>query len=147
MQSHFQSFDQEFNNPENKFFYLVSATWLRKWKRYTSYDTIVQNNDPDEKWFGQVRPGKINADIVANDPTVSKYPDEDNYRNVLLKGGLVEKTDYQLITKAAWDVISNRYENIKVQRPAYELPNGTRYVEVILKKVIFNKCNLLNLLD
>jgi hypothetical protein len=65
----------------------------------------------------------------------------------LLKGELQDKTDYELITKAAWDVISNRYENIKVQRPAYELPNGTRYVEVILKKVIFNKNNILMLLD
>ena len=135
MHDFFQNFDRDFNDADNEYFYVISARWLRKWKKYTSYNAVVGNTDLDVRWFGQAPPGRINEDITEESPKFSKYPDENDYRNVFLKGELQEKRDYELLTRDAWNYISNRYEHIEVERPSFMLNNGMKSVEVSLKKV------------
>lgn len=142
MKNFFESFDQHFNDAANEYFFLLSADWLRKWKRYTSYDNVTRGNDPDPRWFGQVNPGQINENIINDEPGHGKYPDPSDYRNVFLKPELQDKRDYELITEAAWNYISKNYESIPIKRPSYMLPNGMKQVEVSLKQVPFKSINL-----
>lgn len=129
------NFEEEFNNPANEFFYVISAQWLRKWKRYTSYDNVIRGDQPDQKWFGQVQPDKINEDILKDSHGYAKYASEDDYRNAILKDEIQEKRDYELITESTWNFIAEKYENAVIKRPAYAHPNGMRYVEVALKQI------------
>ena len=135
IKNHLDSFEQEFNNPANEFFYIISAAWLRLWKKYTSFENVVANTEVDPQHFGQVPPGKVNEDIVRTDPKFSLYPDLDDYRNVFLKEEMQEKVDYELITPALWSYISEKYEGITIKRPVFTTPNGMRFIEVNLKQV------------
>ncbi len=131
----FDSFEEEFQNLEREYFYVVSAHWLRSWKRYTSYERVTSNQDPDSEWFGQVFPGIINQDIIQNDASFIKYINEDDYRNVFLTEQLQERKDYELVTEAAWEYLAKNYENLPVRRYAYSNSLGQRSIEVALKKV------------
>lgn len=138
-----ESFDQEFNNPENAYCYVISAKWLRNWKAYTSYDDANREPQPDEDLHAKVCLEKINADIVQEPSRVAKYPEEDDCRNTFLKEQIQEKVDYELITEAAWNYLAKKYQNIPIKRPVYTRPNGMRYVEVALKQVRIKGINFL----
>jgi len=140
IKTHLDAFEQEFNNPANDFFYIISADWFRKWKKYTSFENVISDAPVDAQHFGQVAPGKINEDIIRTDPKFVKYPDPEDYRNVFLKEEMQEKRDYELITAALWTYLSEKYEGIVIKRPAYSVPNGMRFIEVNLKQV--NVCGL-----
>jgi len=135
IKTHLDSFEQEFNNPDNEFFYIISAQWLRLWKKYTSFESVIANSEVDSQHFGQIPPGKVNEDIVRTDPKFALYPDPDDYRNVFLKEEMQEKADYELITPALWSYISEIYEGIAIKRPVFTTPNGMRFIEVNLKQL------------
>lgn len=82
-----------------------------------------------------MQPGKINEDILKDSQGYAKYPDEDDYRNAILKDEIQEKRDYELITESTWNFIAEKYANAVIKRPAYTYPNGMRYIEVALKQV------------
>lgn len=138
MHQFFEGFNQAFNMPENESFYVISVKWLNKWKKYTSYDEVTKNRDPNLKWFGQTKPGRINEDIVEQNARFIRYPDDEDYRNIFLKEEIQEKRDYELITKDAWEFISSKYSNIAVERFAFTYANGMKAVEVRLKRVSYN---------
>jgi len=135
IKTHLDSFEQEFNNSANEFFYIISAQWLRLWKKYTSFENVIADSEVDPQHFGQIPPGKINEDIVRTDPKFALYPDPDDYRNVFLKEEMQEKADYELITPAFWSYISEKYEGIAIKRPVFTTPNGMRFIEVNLKQL------------
>lgn len=138
----FDAFEDEWNNPEQENYYVISAHWLRRWKRYTSYDNVTQGQEIDPQWFGQIEPGKINEDITRENPKFLKYPDVEDYRNVFLKEGVQDKRDYELISQATWEALAENYPSIAIRRKAYQLPNGMKAIEVALKQIqIVPICN------
>ena len=138
----FDQFDVEFNNPENTSFYVISQQWLNKWKQYVSYDNVTQDLEPNVQYFGQSHPGKINEDLIDDNPKfipLSTYPEDKSFTNVLLRDGLQEGRDYKLITEAAWNYLYNDYQGVTIKRPCRVFPNGEKQVEVRLKKVVYFK--------
>jgi len=139
----FDDFETEFTQGNHTAFYIVSTKWLNQWKKYVSYDEIIAGNEPNLNSFGQVNPGPVNEDIIDNDPRFvlfSGYPDDKSFTNVLLRDGIQEGRDYQLITEAAWESITKDYEGFAVKRPCKKLANGQTQVEVRLKKVLRKFC-------
>jgi len=137
MKMFFDAFEEEWNNPELDYYYILSTQWLKRWKRYTSYDNVTKGQEIDVQWFGQVEPGRINEDIVREHPCFLKYSEVDDHRNVFLKEGVQDQKDYILITRGAWEHISEKYPGIGIERKAFTNPNGMKSIEVILKQVIF----------
>lgn len=137
MKHFFNDFAEGCNDPETKHFFLISSEWLAKWKRFTSYDDVTKGYIPDIRNFMQVHPGKINEDIIEENPTFIKYPDDKDYLNIFLRTNLQYKKNYELLTENAWNYISKKYENIPIRRLAHVTSDGRRYAEVFLKKVVF----------
>lgn len=134
----FDDFDDAFRDPENTSFYVISQNWINEWKKYVSYDNVIQGLEPEKEFFGQEAPGKINEDIVDANPkflTFTGYPEDKSFTNVLLRDGLQEGRDYKLITGPTWRYLHKQYGGIPVKRPCKTFPNGQRQVEVRLKKV------------
>lgn len=144
----FESFETEFNDPKNSSFYIISRKWLDKWKRFVSFDAVTKGLNPNEQFFGQAHPGRINHDLIDDDPrfvSTLDYPEDKSFTNVLLKDALQEGRDYHLITEAAWEHLHKEYEGIAIKRPVRTFPNGQRQVEVRLKKVANLRIFSLNL--
>ena len=132
----FDSFEQEFLNENKNTCYVLSKKWLNNWKKYVSYDELTTNIEPNIKSFGQVHPGKINIDIVEESPEDLKYTDLDYYGNVYMRSKIQAEVDYILITEETWNFLKDKYDGITIRRPIFDLPDGSRRVEVILKQVI-----------
>ena len=132
----FDSFEQEFLNENKDVFYVISTKWLNCWKKYVSYDELAANKEPNLKFLGQIRPEKMNIDILEESSDDLKYVDLDYYGNVYLKPKIQAEVDYTLITEQAWNFLKDIYDGVTIKRPLFDLPDGSRRVEVTLKQVI-----------
>ena len=93
----FDEFEEEFNRQDTDFLYVLSAQWLRSWKRYVSYDLVTKGQEPDG-FFGQIKPGYMNDDLIIDDLSLYvTFPDSHDYKNVVLKDGVQAEKDYILI--------------------------------------------------
>lgn len=131
----FDKFEQEFVTAEVDFYHILSKRWFNKWKRYVSYDEITSGKEPNSQFFGQIKPGGMNEDIVVNPELAVKYSDENHYANVFLKDQLQADVDYIIISEAIWKELKAKYPGIEVKRPVITLPSGQKRVEVRLKSV------------
>lgn len=127
---------EQYLKSENDFVYVISTNWLKEWRQYTSYDQITQGELPDENWFGKYPPERINQDIIISKDHLIKYPEKDDYRNVIVREDVEENVDYKLIAEDTWKFFANRYDHIAIKRPVHLLPNGEKEVEVALKQVL-----------
>jgi ubiquitin carboxyl-terminal hydrolase 4/11/15 len=143
------AFETQFFDQNTEFFYVLSVKWFNKWKKYVGYDGYANNKDPDAKLLGQVKPGAINTDIVDESADQLKYSEPSHYANTYIVPKLQSELHYKLITEEAWNFFKGLYAGTEIKRPAYQLPDGSRRVEVQLKqvKVVIVNSSLLRSID
>lgn len=82
---------------------MLILRWLDNWKRYISYDEIINGKAPN-KYFGKINLEYINADII--DSKISKcfkyIPLNNHPWNTYMKDGLIEDVDYVIVDKEIW---------------------------------------------
>lgn len=115
--------------------YLLSKKWLSEWEKYVDYENIIAGKEPDFTHFGKNRPGMINDDIIQKNIRLLLNFTEPHPTNVLLKPDLVEGVDYINVSSDAIEWAVQRYGGKIIKRPILTSEDGSRKVEVYLKKV------------
>ena len=107
--------------------YIVSLSWLAKWRE--SPDPGPLNNRP----------------LVDNNSECLKLKEE-----VVLKRGLQEKLDYEIVPPKAWSYFSKRFgvlDNLVIPRKSLQLNSCETQVEVNLKPLQIVFCTPKKLID
>lgn len=134
---HLTAFNQELQNPEINYFYLLSCQWLEAWKSYVDYENIINGRTPDFNHFGKNKPGAINDGLFVKNVRLLLNQNTFHPANSLLRDGLILGTDFIFITESAWQWLNqNGYTGKAIVRPSYSLENGTREIEAYLRKVM-----------
>lgn len=50
---------KNYDKSSDMLYYLLSTSWLRKWKAYVSYERVIKSKGPNFKYFG-VNPETLN---------------------------------------------------------------------------------------
>lgn len=130
--------EKDFQDPTILDFYILSKTFLREWDEFIGYQSGTPN-------FSK-KPQDFNIDLLA------KLKDVQDYRklstDIILKKGLQEKTDYEIINKKLMDFFANDFGGVIIQRKA-ALKGENKFVEVYLKdlNVLFLNHKLLMDID
>lgn len=115
--------------------FLISKSWLNKWKTYLGVEASVQVNQGLAR---ELPPGKIdNAHLLLQEPYL-KLPDNDAFTNVVTKPGLRCDYDYVLAPPKAWQYLSRKYgveQGSTIKRYNVKISEWDTQVEVTLKPI------------
>lgn len=116
--------EKDFQDPTILDFYILSKSFLREWDEFVGYQSGTPNYSK--------KPQDFNIDLIAN------LKDVQNYRklsaDIILRKGLQEKTDYEIINKKLMDFFSNDFDGVVILRKA-ALKGENKFVEVYLKEL------------
>ena len=120
--------------------YILPANWLKRWRQYNEYNTIVGgeaiNEDMEEElevpdYLGPIDPTDLldpNFNLIDTNP--AEY-----YTNLQLRRGVEENKDFYLISEQFWNYLYARYGGIPLPRFTILRNETTIAVEVWLQKV------------
>ena len=116
-----ENFKETFHTSSETVYYIISRQWLDFWKQ-----------SPDSKDFPP-----INNDIVAeNLKTVLKYcPINSHMWNKVLKPGLQEGIDYEIINEKMWKFLSSKKKIANEITRDSIVVNGIKTVNVYLQQI------------
>lgn len=97
--------------------YIISSSWLKKFKEYTFYDAVKYNGSPDpsDDHVSSKNPGKIiNADLLHTDPKFLKGTGqlqdfESDVVDTYLDKDKRERIDYEFVNEEIWQFLKSRY--------------------------------------
>ena len=117
--------EQDFHDPNIMDFYVLSKTFLKEWNEFIGYES----SNPDLK----NRPRDFNTDLLEPLHEMKKYRKLST--QIILKKGLQNKIDYEIVNKKLMDFFAKDFTGIKIQRNAYMQADGHKFVEVYLKEM------------
>lgn len=102
--------------------FIVSTKWLKKWKKINKLSDDCDEDGMEED-LGQID----SEDIIDSDPSIKTNS------NYILKPGLIQGMDYEILPKKAWDFLAQKYGfNHKIVRKSIEINNDETQIEITL---------------
>ena len=126
--------------------YLLSTQWFAKWKIFIKYDlfstekeqtnnNFMEEEDPYREFY--LKPID-NLDLLDQTSDNLIDPEEsEQYANAVVKLGLVENTDFMIISPVLWEYLYKKYGGLAIPRYSIwtnELRTNTQ-IEIWLQKV------------
>lgn len=133
-------FEEDFMNPANLEYFVISKKFINEWKNYIGFEEI-EKNLLLPKSYGKNEPEPYNEDLIdeANSETISISKGSEND---ILKPNLIENVDFEIVNKEIMDFFEKNFKGRTISRKAYILPDGHKRIEIYYKTVIkYNKIN------
>lgn len=138
----YNKFNDEYEKSETMLYFLISLSWLKKWKKYVGYDLITKGLEPNFLNFGLEKDclSDGNADLIQS--TIHDCKEEfytfhehsENGSTIILKPNLKEAIDYLIVDLSIVELFENIYPNFRrIPRRAYLTPSGRKRTEIYYK--------------
>ncbi|CAD8095772.1 unnamed protein product [Paramecium primaurelia] len=108
---------ENFEDEECDIYYILSKNWFDQWKQYVSYDQVVNDQPPGNK-FGQIILQNYNNDLLETrtNECFKFYPLSSNPWNIWLKPNLQEDKDYIVISQQIQNYLNQHYRGTQILR-------------------------------
>lgn len=134
--------DEPFQD-DSKLVWLLSSSWLSKWKQKTGFAQLKAGEELNESHTQPERAlGVLNQDLVVEEEPqkevlkVKNLIPELAYLDLFLKKGLFEDDDFIFVGQNVWNCFKKLYPNaIEVARPLYKNNKGEISAEIHLHLV------------
>ncbi|KAM3133391.1 hypothetical protein pb186bvf_014552 [Paramecium bursaria] len=115
----YEKFEKNFLQEQEEQYFIMSAKWLKSWKKHVSYEQLTQGKK-ETQIFGRVQLGPLNHELIDTtvEPCFKYSPLKEHPWNIYTKEGLEEGKDYIIVSKEIWHIFQQSYQVDPIPRIA-----------------------------